>query len=275
MWTRKGLKQKAKIAVKRSYWKTVLAAFLFSLLAGGGSGGVNIRIQLHMPLQTPEQTRAIIYSLAEVPGMVWAFFGLFAFILFAVSICIKLLLINPLTLGIYKYASDALNNSGNLSNLGKGFEKSYKRNVYVMFLRDFCTVLWSLLLIIPGIVKSYEYRMIPYLLADHPEMSKDEAFAASKAMMDGNKWKAFVLDLSFILWNLLNIFTIGLLGLFWVAPYTMLTGAALYDALQTDKPEAAAETPTEAQPTAIEPAAAEPINPDSAADTGSNPSDMH
>ena len=87
MWTRKGLKQKAKIAVKHSYWKTVLAAFLFSLLAGGGSGGVNIRIQLHMPLQTPEQTRAIICSLAEVPGMVWAFFGLFAFILFAVSIC--------------------------------------------------------------------------------------------------------------------------------------------------------------------------------------------
>ena len=275
MWTRKGLKQKAQIAVKRSYWKTVLAAFLFSLLAGGGSGGLNIRIQLHMPLQTPEQTRAIIYSLAEIPGMVWAFFGLFAFILFAVSICIKLLLINPLTLGIYKYASDALNTSGNLSNLGKGFEKSYKRNVYVMFLRDFCTFLWSLLLIIPGIVKSYEYRMIPYLLADHPEMSKDEAFAASKAMMDGNKWKAFVLDLSFILWNLLNIFTIGLLGLFWVAPYTMLTGAALYDALRTDKPESAAETPTEAQPTAIEPAAAEPINPDSAADTGSNPSDMH
>ena len=64
---------------------------------------------------------------------------------------------------------------------------------------DFCTFLWSLLLIIPGIVKSYEYRMIPYLLADHPEMSKDEAFAASKAMIDGNKWDAFVLDFSFIL----------------------------------------------------------------------------
>lgn len=110
--------------------------------------------------------------------------------------------------------------------------------------------------------------MIPYLLADHPEMSKDEAFAASKAMMDGNKWDAFVLDLSFILWNLLNIFTIGLLGLFWVAPYTMLTDAALYDALRTDKPEAAAETPAEPQPNTIE-----PTEPDSAADTGTNPAD--
>lgn len=54
MWTRKGLKQKAQIAVKRSYWKTVLVAFLFSLLAGGGSGGVNIRIQLPASMQTPE-----------------------------------------------------------------------------------------------------------------------------------------------------------------------------------------------------------------------------
>ena len=101
-------------------------------------------------------------------------------------------------------------------------------------------------------------------------MSKDEAFAASKAMMDGNKWDAFVLDLSFILWNLLNIFTIGLLGLFWVAPYTMLTDAALYDALRTDKPEAAAETPAEPQP---QPNTIEPTEPDSAADTGTNPAD--
>ncbi len=268
MWTRKGLKEKAKAAVKRSYWKTVLAAFLFSLLAGGG--GFNIRLQIPASLQTPEQARAIIYSFAEIPGMVWAFFGLFAFILFAVGIGIKLLLINPLTLGIYKYASDALNNNGNLSNIGIGFEKNYKRNVYVLFLTDLFTALWSLLFVIPGIVKSYEYRMIPYLLADHPEMSKDEAFAASKAMMDSNKWDAFVLDLSFILWNLLNIFTIGLLGLFWVAPYTMLTDAALYDALRTDKPEAAAETPAEPQP---QPNTIEPTEPDSAADTGTNPAD--
>ena len=272
MWTRKGLKQKAKIAVKRSYWKTVLVAFLFSLLAGGGSGGVNIRIQLSASMQTPEQMQTIFYSLSEVPGTVWTIIGLFAVVILAIALCIKLLLINPLAIGAYKYASDALNNNGNLSNLGQGFEKSYKRNVYVMFLRDLFTSLWSLLFIIPGIVKSYEYRMIPYLLADHPEMSKDEAFAASKAMMDGNKWDAFVLDLSFILWNLLNIFTIGLLGLFWVAPYTMLTGAALYDALRTDKPEAAAET-AETAPTAIEPAVSEPSDPDSAADTGTNPSD--
>lgn len=268
MWTRKGLKEKAKAAVKRSYWKTVLVAFLFSLLAGGGSGGVNIRIQLPASMQTPEQMQTIFYSLSEVPGTVWTIIGLFAVVILAIALCIKLLLINPLAIGAYKYASDALNNNGNLSNLGQGFEKSYKRNVYVMFLRDLFTSLWSLLFIIPGIVKSYEYRMIPYLLADHPEMSKDEAFAASKAMMDGNKWDAFVLDLSFILWNLLNIFTIGLLGLFWVAPYTMLTDAALYDALRTDKPEAAAETPAEPQPNTIE-----PTEPDSAADTGTNPAD--
>lgn len=101
-----------------------------------------------------------------------------------------------------------------------------------MFLMNLYTALWSVLFIIPGIVKSYEYRMIPYLLAEKPEMDKTEAFKTSKSMMDGNKWNAFVLDLSFILWDILGIITLGLVEVFWVGPYKLLTGAALYDALK-------------------------------------------
>ena len=90
----------------------------------------------------------------------------------------------------------------------------------------------SLLCIIPGIVKGYEYRMIPYLLADHPEMTKDEAFAASKEMMMGQKWNAFVLDLSFIGWDILSSMTFGILDIFYVMPYKMSTNAALYEAIK-------------------------------------------
>ena len=66
----------------------------------------------------------------------------------------------------------------------------------------------------PGIIKSYEYRMIPYILAENPSINWREAFRLSKAMMDGQKWNTFVLDLSFIGWDLLSAVTGGLLGLF-------------------------------------------------------------
>ena len=93
------------------------------------------------------------------------------------------------------------------------------------------TVLWSLLFIIPGIVKAYEYMMIPYLLADNPQMTKEQAFAESKRMMQGQKWKAFVLDLSFIGWYILSGLTLGILAIFYVSPYVNATHAALYEAL--------------------------------------------
>lgn len=110
----------------------------------------------------------------------------------------------------------------------------YKRNVKVLFFRDIYTVLWLLLFIIPGLVKIYEYRMIPYLLADHPDMTKEEAFKMSKQMMKGNKWRAFVLDLSFILWGMLGVITLGIVNVLWVDPYKQLTDAALYNALKTE-----------------------------------------
>ena len=81
--------------------------------------------------------------------------------------------------------------------------------------------------------------MIPYILADNPEMSKDEAFALSKKMMDGQKWNAFVLDLSFIGWELLSVLTCGLLSIFYVDPYRAATNAALYEALKHTPPDRA------------------------------------
>ena len=93
-------------------------------------------------------------------------------------------------------------------------------------------IFWSLLFIIPGIVKAYEYRMIPYLLAENPEMSKEEAFAISKQMMSGQKWRTFVLDLSFFGWILLSGFTCGILAIFYVNPYVFSTQSALYERLR-------------------------------------------
>ena len=89
-----------------------------------------------------------------------------------------------------------------------------------------------LLLVIPGIVKAYEYRLVDYLLAENPALSSAEACEQSRALMDGNKWNAFVLDLSFIGWNILSLLTLGLVGLFYVSPYENSTNAALYEELR-------------------------------------------
>ena len=104
---------------------------------------------------------------------------------------------------------------------------NYLNVVKTMFLKGLFEGLWSLLLVIPGIYKHYEYYMIPYLLADNPEMDRHEAFRLSKEMMDGNKFNTFVLELSFIGWYLLGILLCCIGGIF-VNPYYEMTFVELY-----------------------------------------------
>lgn len=88
--------------------------------------------------------------------------------------------------------------------------------------------LWTLLLIIPGIIKAYSYSMAYYIKHDNPEIGAEEAICRSMEMMRGKKWKLFCLDLSFLGWILLGIITCGI-GLLWVAPYMQTAHAAFYE----------------------------------------------
>lgn len=74
--------------------------------------------------------------------------------------------------------------------------------------------------------------MIPYILAENPKIERKKAFKLSKEMMKGNKWKTFILDLSFIGWELLSIFTLGLLNIFYINPYKVATTVELYEILK-------------------------------------------
>lgn len=95
------------------------------------------------------------------------------------------------------------------------------------------TFLWSLLLIIPGIIASYRYRLTAYILADDPKIGALAAITKSKELMKGHKMDLFVMDLSFIGWNILAVFTLGLLY-FWLTPYMSVTYANFYDALKKE-----------------------------------------
>lgn len=116
-------------------------------------------------------------------------------------------------------------------NLLDGFGMIW-RFIALSILQWVFVFLWSLLLVVPGIIASYRYRMAVYLLIDHPEMSPMDCIRESKRMMVGHKGELFTLDLSFIGWSLLcNIPFVGYAAMVWVVPYTETVYAMYYDAL--------------------------------------------
>lgn len=104
------------------------------------------------------------------------------------------------------------------------------RTAALGFLRTLLVVLWTLLLIVPGICASYSYRMSFYLMADHPDWSPWRAITESKRLMHGHRWRLACMDASFIGWFLLVGVTWGLAGIF-VMPYFMTANAAFYEDL--------------------------------------------
>ena len=100
---------------------------------------------------------------------------------------------------------------------GTGFAQKFLRTLY--------TVLWTMLFVIPGIVKSLSYAMTPFILNDHPEMTASEAIKASQKLMDGHKMDLFILGLTFIGWEILACLTMGI-GFLFLNPYINAACAA-------------------------------------------------
>ncbi len=138
-----------------------------------------------------------------------------------------------------------LGREGNVvfENLFKGF-KDYGRVVATIFLRNLFIFLWTLLLIIPGIIKAYSYSMTEYLLADNPNMDALSAITKSKEMMNGWKGKLFLLDFSLIGWWFLCLFTCGI-GFLWLGAYFKTNRAIFYMELSDTGEKAGEKEPTE------------------------------
>lgn len=107
----------------------------------------------------------------------------------------------------------------------------YWKNLWCMILLYLKVILWSLLLIVPGIIKVFEYAMAPFILAENPEIGALEAIHRSSAMMKGHRFDLFYLILSFIGWYFLCILTLGI-GFLWLIPYAETSVAAFYENLK-------------------------------------------
>lgn len=272
MWTRAQLKERAKAALHRNYWKVVLVALLAGFLGTGGfssgssigssatDGIVSNRIDNAMDHalgwdsdddysyddtddwdEEDDTSSAADFAKGFADGFGAELASVLVFLLtflivmiaaVAIAFVVDAFLINPLDVGSKRFFFYNLNAPAEVRELMFGFDHAYMNIVKTMFFRELSIFLWSLLFIIPGIVKSYEYRMIPYLLAEYPDMPKEQAFETSKRMMNGQKWRTFVLDLSFLGWNILSALTLEILGIFYVRPYKNMTDAALYESLK-------------------------------------------
>lgn len=119
--------------------------------------------------------------------------------------------------------------SVDLENLFDGFRGGrYTRVFCALFLVHLFTFLWTLLLIIPGIMKAFSYALTPYILLDEPELTARQAITRSCEIMQGRRWKLFCLSLSFIGWGILSILTFGI-GILWLVPYMNASVAAFYE----------------------------------------------
>ena len=220
MWNRAELKMRGNMAFKKNYVSAVVVALLMGIF-GTVSGESSAR-------RVSESSDIYSGNLFNV-GMITGLLAGIATVVILIVLVAKVFVGNLLKMGGYRFFILNQTAQPGIGTLLDGFRSGHYVNIVLtMFLRDLFTALWSLLLVVPGIVKHYEYLMVPYIIAENPAMDYKEAFQISKQMMDGEKMEAFIMDLSFLGWYLLSAVTCGLLAIFYVNPYVQASFAEMY-----------------------------------------------
>ena len=232
MWSIGDMQRNGWPKVKIYYWSAFAVTLICSLLGGGASRGGSVntyreyREDIHHSFSglSPAALHMIITTLV----------GVFAIVGIA-ALLFKIFIGNPVVVGKNRFFMES-RQSLQSAGIGKVFWVfgcgNYMNVVKIMFLRDLFTALWSLLLVIPGIYKGYEYAMIPYILSENPEADSRDVFAVTKDMMNGNRFQLFLLELSFIGWYLLGVLLCCVGGVL-VVPYQEASIAELYSHLRS------------------------------------------
>lgn len=193
---------RGRLLLSGNYWNCFLACLIISVVAGV--------ISYFSTMFNNSMQSVAVASLSMIAVLL-----------------INIILLNPLSVNLLKFFILASKNVTDFNSLLYTYSNNLGNVVKVMFIVGLKTFLWSLLFIVPGIVKSFEYMLIPYMLAENPDMDMSRAFELSRTMMRGNKGKAFLLNLSFIGWAILAVLTLGI-GTFFLAPYMQATQTEFY-----------------------------------------------
>ena len=224
----KELRVKAWESLKGKYWMAFVVTLVTGIIGSVGilfvSFGQNLSEVLGMV--DPSEMDSVIATGALVLNGVVAISAI-------IGALLSIFISSAKTVGVCNYFIKNTNSKPAFADAFSGFKVKYGRNIGTLLLVGIKAVLWSLLFIIPGIIKTYEYAIIPYILADDPEISSKAAFKKAKQMMKGNKWRLFKLNFSFIGWILLCIPTLGI-GAFFLIPYADAANAEFYVELKND-----------------------------------------
>lgn len=220
MWNRAELKMRGNMAFKKNYVSAVVVALLMGIFGTVSGESSARRVSENSDIYSGNFFNA---------GMITGLLTGIATVVILIVLVAKVFVGNLLKMGGYRFFILNQTAQPGIGTLLDGFRSGHYVNIVLaMFLRDLFTALWSLLLVVPGIVKHYEYLMVPYIIAENPAMDYKEAFQISKQMMDGEKMEAFIMDLSFLGWYLLSAVTCGLLAIFYVNPYVQASFAEMY-----------------------------------------------
>lgn len=204
----------------------LVAALLGGLIAGTGSN-INFNFNEDTVRNLPPIFWTVLLPLVSLAGLL----GIVSFILGG-----------TVELGYAKFLLKQYDRKElQFSDLFSQFER-FGTGFAQKFLRTLYTVLWTMLFVIPGIVKSLSYAMTPFILNDHPEMTASEAIKASQKLMDGHKMDLFILGLTFIGWEILACLTMGI-GFLFLNPYMNAAYAAFYRNISGQRQEARSYAP--------------------------------
>lgn len=223
-WTTAQVKESAKNALRSfGYWRAFLVTLIVAFATGGSAGGSSAASG------SSAESGGYIGSLdpAVLTAVVSA-----AIIIFAVSLAFSIFISAPLFVGQSRYFMEHRGSNPSVGRIFYAFSgNNYLNVVKIMFFMNLKIFLWSLLFIIPGIIKSFEYFAIPYILAENPGIDSKRAFEISKQMTMGEKLNIFWLGITFIGWHLLAMLACGI-GEFFLMPYIQATDAEVYSILR-------------------------------------------
>lgn len=200
-------------------WTTSVLVTLVAALLGGVVNGANFSFNLNMDAET----------LLRLPDFLAIFLSLMASIGSIIGI-VQFVIGGTVQIGHAQYLLKQYRKED--YGINDLFSQFYRltQGFLQAFLRGLFVFLWSLLLIVPGIIKSLSYAMTPFIMADHPELTAREAMDQSQILMDGHKADLFVLELTFLGWGLLCALTLGI-GFLWLNPYINATYAVFYQTI--------------------------------------------
>lgn len=232
MWTRVELKSRATDVLRKVYWMALIASLIITIGGFGFQGNTEI-----IKFNFNSNSKGGLIRITPYDIQHWFFpalaIGVIIILVILGLILFRVLLGYHLEVGGRRFfIKAATEKNAQLEAIGFTFKDGRYGNVTLtMLYKGFLIFLWSLLLIIPGIIKSYAYRMVPYILAENPQMNYKRALELSDQMTDGMKFDILVLDLSFIGWHLLGVVTFGI-GSIFINPYIRATDAELYLSLK-------------------------------------------